>query len=173
MKITPETKIIEILRISPLVEGILFNKYNLGFYNNFLLNESLEEVFKKNQISHLLENAINEIKEILEIEKKIQILPHELKFLMEKEKIYLLDVREEFERQIAVIENSILLTKELEEEIKNQWDKNTKLVFYCHTGVRSLYAAYHFYKLGFQNVKNLEGGINRWAKEIDNSIPLY
>ncbi len=171
--IHPHTKIKELLEISPLIESILFHKYQLGFKTNFYLTDTLEEVFQKNQISHLLESAIQELKEILEIEKKIQITPYELKKLLEKEEVILLDVREEFERAIANIKNSLLLTKELAEEILSKWDKNTKMIFYCHTGVRSLHAAFYFYKQGFFNVKNLLGGIDLWAREIDQSLALY
>jgi monothiol glutaredoxin len=72
-----------------------------------------------------------------------------------------------------VIPGSILLTRELAFEILQNWDKNTKMIFYCHTGIRSLEATHYFYSHGFKNVKNLDGGIDRYAKEIDPSIPLY
>ncbi|MFN3604227.1 MAG: rhodanese-like domain-containing protein [Leptonema sp. (in: bacteria)] len=170
---TPNSQMKDILSTSPLIESILFQKYRLGFSSNFYLTDTLEEVFKKNKMTHLIEDFLKEIQEILDLEKKIQINPKELKELLEKESVLLLDVREDFEREIAKIENSFLLTKDLAKEILFSWEKNTKMVFYCHTGVRSLQAAFFFYKNGFRNIWNLNGGIHRWAKEIDPNIPLY
>ena len=51
--------------------------------------------------------------------------------------------------------------------------KDTKLVFYCHTGVRSLGAAEHFRVEGFTDVHNLEGGIDAWSREVDPTVPRY
>ena len=51
--------------------------------------------------------------------------------------------------------------------------KDTKLVFYCHTGVRSLSAAEHFRAEGFTDVHNLEGGIDAWSREVDPTVPRY
>ena len=51
--------------------------------------------------------------------------------------------------------------------------KDTKLVFYCHTGVRSRSAAEHFRTEGFTDVHNLEGGIDAWSREVDASVPRY
>jgi adenylyltransferase/sulfurtransferase len=28
-------------------------------------------------------------------------------------------------------------------------------------------------QLGFKNLWNLDGGINRWAQEVDPSLPVY
>ena len=51
--------------------------------------------------------------------------------------------------------------------------KDTRLVFYCHTGVRSLSAAEHFRAEGFTDVHNLEGGIDAWSREVDPAVARY
>ena len=84
----------------------------------------------------------------------------------------LVDVRTSDERARAVIEGSILLDEE-GLKIVSALPKDTKLVFYCHTGVRSQSAAEHFRAEGFTDVHNLEGGIDAWSREADPSVPRY
>ncbi len=84
----------------------------------------------------------------------------------------LVDVRTSDERTRAVIEGSIPLDEE-GMKIVSALAKDTKLVFYCHTGVRSRSAAEHFRTEGFTDVHNLEGGIDAWSREVDASVPRY
>ena len=84
----------------------------------------------------------------------------------------LVDVRTSEERARAVIGNSIPLDDE-GLRIVSALPKDTKLVFYCHTGVRSMSAAEHFRAEGFSDVHNLEGGIDAWSREVDASVPRY
>ena len=84
----------------------------------------------------------------------------------------LVDVRTSDERARALIEDSILLDDE-GLRVLSSLAKDTKLVFYCHTGVRSQSAAEHFRTEGFTDVHNLEGGIDAWSREVDPSVPRY
>ena len=84
----------------------------------------------------------------------------------------LVDVRTSDERARAVIEGSMLLDDE-GLRIVSALPRDTKLVFYCHTGVRSMSAAEHFRAEGFTDVHNLEGGIDAWSREVDPSVPRY
>ena len=51
--------------------------------------------------------------------------------------------------------------------------KDTRLAFLCHHGGRSSQAAEEFRGKGFTSVFNVEGGIDRWAGEVDGSVPRY
>ena len=84
----------------------------------------------------------------------------------------LVDVRTSDERARARIEGSILLDDEGLRTVSSL-AKDTKLVFYCHTGVRSRSAAEHFRTEGFTDVHNLEGGIDAWSRQVDPSVPRY
>ncbi len=94
-----------------------------------------------------------------------------------KDNVFLLDVREPFEQYQSKIEydNSTLIpVGELEsrlDEIEDQ--KESEVVCLCRSGSRSAQACKLLEKEGFENVKNLKGGINEWAKEIDTSLPVY
>ncbi|MGZ5429659.1 MAG: rhodanese-like domain-containing protein [Thermoanaerobaculia bacterium] len=47
------------------------------------------------------------------------------------------------------------------------------IVVHCRTGVRSAKAVQFLMAAGFRKVRNLTGGIDRWAVEIDPTVPRY
>ena len=51
--------------------------------------------------------------------------------------------------------------------------KDTPIAFICHHGNASRNAAEHFREHGFNDLYNVEGGIDAWSREIDPSIPRY
>ncbi|WP_138430887.1 rhodanese-like domain-containing protein [Fodinibius saliphilus] len=91
--------------------------------------------------------------------------------------VLLLDVREPFEQYQSNIsyDNSTLIpVGELGDRLDEIEDhKNGEVVCMCRSGGRSADACKLLEKEGFENVKNLKGGINEWAKKIDTSLPVY
>ena len=87
--------------------------------------------------------------------------------------IRILDVRTPQERETASLANSVLLDQELVEEMLDEWDPNTAMMFICHLGERSRQAAQHFASQGFQQVYNVSDGIQGWSINVDSSIPQY
>ncbi|MGV3526452.1 MAG: rhodanese-like domain-containing protein [Candidatus Sericytochromatia bacterium] len=85
----------------------------------------------------------------------------------------LIDVREDFEREICQIAGSQQLTEALAKTMLTTWDRNQPIIFQCHHGGRSRAAAEYFQQQGFHNVRNLTGGIDAWSLEIDPSVPRY
>lgn len=55
----------------------------------------------------------------------------------------------------------------------NDLNAENEYVFYCHVGERSAWVVNLLRQRGFKNVKNLKGGIDQWAVEIDPSTPRY
>lgn len=49
----------------------------------------------------------------------------------------------------------------------------TEIVLYCYKGKRSLMALDELQRHGFQNLKSLSGGIDRWSLEVDSEVPRY
>jgi adenylyltransferase/sulfurtransferase len=47
------------------------------------------------------------------------------------------------------------------------------MVLFCKSGNRSTRALELLTSAGFKRVKNLKGGINAWAREVDKSLPVY
>jgi adenylyltransferase/sulfurtransferase len=84
-----------------------------------------------------------------------------------------LDVREEYEREICAILPSLHIP--LGELPRRLDEVNTEapVIVYCHHGVRSLQAVRTLRKAGRDNVRNLIGGIDRWAEERDPELTRY
>ena len=93
--------------------------------------------------------------------------------LDENTPLIVVDVREEFERDISAIEGSIHIPLgELADRI-NELDPNQSYVMQCRSGGRSARATDILLASGFKKVQNLVGGINQWAIEVDTSMSLY
>ncbi len=102
-----------------------------------------------------------------------QMSVQELKALQDSnDNFYLFDVREQEEREVAVIQGSRLLDEETVKFI-DTLERYSIMVFQCHTGVRSQSAAEYFRDQGFTRVYNLAGGIDTWALEIDPQVARY
>lgn len=89
------------------------------------------------------------------------------------EDFILLDVREDFEYDIAHIEGSILIPlSELDARI-TELSHDEKYVVMCKLGGRSARAVEFMESHGFSDVKNLVGGIREWTAKIDDGLADY
>jgi rhodanese-related sulfurtransferase len=87
----------------------------------------------------------------------------------------LLDVRQPEEHAFVALPNSTLIPLG---ELVNRADeieewKDDEVVVYCHHGIRSAQAVAHLRGIGFADVHNLSGGIDRWTEEVDPRLPRY
>ena len=110
--------------------------------------------------------------------EKDEITAKKLKEMIgSKEDFILVDTREKAEQDMCKIENAKLasFTEIARGNLKifDNIGKDKKIVLYCHTGNRSAYVLNILKKKGYNNAKNLIGGIDAWAREIDNSIIIY
>ena len=82
------------------------------------------------------------------------------------------DVREQWEWEIAHIEGSRLVPLwELGERL-GELNSGVDVVTVCHTGMRSLTAQQLLQGAGFR-ARSLAGGIERWAVEVDRGMARY
>ncbi len=86
----------------------------------------------------------------------------------------LLDVREIPEVEYCRIEGSVHIPLGKVRDLAPQrLDPSADIVVYCHHGGRSMMAARLLMSMGFENVSNLDGGIEAWSLEIDPTVPRY
>ena len=98
----------------------------------------------------------------------------ELKRLLDSgARIHLIDVREPFEFENCHLEGSKLMPIGQIQNRVNEFKPDEEYVFYCHVGERSWQVVDYLRRLGFNKVRNLEGGIDQWALDVDPSIPRY
>ncbi|MFC7419966.1 rhodanese-like domain-containing protein [Iodobacter arcticus] len=85
----------------------------------------------------------------------------------------LLDVREVGEYEICHIANSQLIPMNTIASCFAELDEDATIVVICHHGMRSYQVASFLERQGFANVINLNGGIARWAEEVDLAMAKY
>jgi rhodanese-related sulfurtransferase len=90
-----------------------------------------------------------------------------------EERPLLLDVRESWEWQLAHIEGARHLPMGQVPGTVEQIDRTHPTVVICHHGMRSLQVIAFLQRQGFDNLHNLEGGIDAWSREVDPQIALY
>ncbi|MFL6211859.1 MAG: rhodanese-like domain-containing protein [Pyrinomonadaceae bacterium] len=89
------------------------------------------------------------------------------------ERVRVIDVREELEYELARIAGAELLPLSRFNEWAGTLQPDEEIVFMCHHGIRSAQACAFFARQGFAKLHNLAGGIERWAREVDPSVPRY
>ena len=103
-----------------------------------------------------------------------EITPAQVKEMIEQgEEFVLVDVREPHEWDICNIASARLVPLSEFEDRIGELDSDTDIVVHCKMGGRSAKAQDILYANGFPNVKNMVGGITRWADDVDTSMPKY
>ncbi|MCL4486399.1 MAG: rhodanese-like domain-containing protein [Nitrospirae bacterium] len=85
----------------------------------------------------------------------------------------LLDVREEWEYRFVRFPAAVHIPMSRLPENLHRIPKDRLVIVYCHTGIRSLLACYLLVQNGFQSVRNLEGGIDEFARAVEPALPRY
>jgi adenylyltransferase/sulfurtransferase len=102
------------------------------------------------------------------------ITPKELKARLDQgNHIRIIDVREPHEWEISHIAGAQLIPLNSLAEHMNELDSAEDIVLQCKTGGRSARALDLLRTAGFRKLKNLKGGINAWARDVDPSLPTY
>lgn len=102
------------------------------------------------------------------------ITPHELKDRFDRgDKPFLLDVREPWEYNLAKIDGAHLIPLGTLPQSLAKLDRNAEIIAYCHHGMRSADAIGFLLQQGYQQVKNLVGGIDAWSVQVDPTVPRY
>jgi len=88
------------------------------------------------------------------------------------EDIFVLDVREPHEYQIANIGGYLIPLGDLPKRV-NELDTSREIVAHCKMGGRSAKAVAFLKQAGFTKVHNLAGGITAWSERVDPKVPKY
>lgn len=102
------------------------------------------------------------------------ISPIELKSRLDKgDQLVLLDVREQWEFDLAKVNGSTLIPLATLPQSLAKLNRDAEIIAICHHGMRSADATNFLLQQGFSNVKNLVGGIDAWSAQVDRSVPRY
>jgi adenylyltransferase/sulfurtransferase len=85
----------------------------------------------------------------------------------------LLDVREPHELEISALPNAVNIPLGQLAGRLAELDSAEDMVVFCKGGTRSMRAIELLSSAGFKKLKNLKGGINSWARDVDTELPIY
>ena len=104
-----------------------------------------------------------------------EITPEQLKALRDAENsVTVLDVREPWEYDVAKIAGSKhIVMGDIPARFNQELDPEDHIVVVCHHGVRSMNVTAWLRRQGFEKVQSLQGGIDRWARQVDPLVPVY
>lgn len=103
----------------------------------------------------------------------LDITARELNDSLSSRPLTLLDVREPHELEISSLPNALNIPLGQLAARLSELDSAVEMVVFCKGGTRSTRALELLSSAGFKKVKNLKGGINAWAKDVDSTLPIY
>ena len=159
----------------PGARRALFMKYHIGGCQScgFADDETLAEVCQRNE-NLPIDEVINHLEESAAHDLAIQVTPEELKQKLESSAVpRLLDIRSREEFDAVRIDQSELLTPELQQEAFGSWQRDQQVVIIDHVGDRALDVAAFFIGHGLGQTHALMGGIDAYARDADTSLPRY
>lgn len=89
------------------------------------------------------------------------------------DEVVLLDVREHDEVALCALPGVTHIPLGELSVRHTELDPDAETVVICHHGVRSAHAAAALAHLGFDDLWNLSGGVDRWAREVEPSMVRY
>jgi adenylyltransferase/sulfurtransferase len=89
------------------------------------------------------------------------------------DKLRLIDVREPHELAVSSLPGAQNIPLGTLASRLSELDSTQETVLFCRSGTRSQRALELLVSAGFRRVKNLTGGINAWAREVDKKLPVY
>lgn len=96
-----------------------------------------------------------------------------LERLKQEDDLLLLDVREPGELQISRLAGITAIPIAQLSARLDELDRNREIITICRNGVRSAWALQMLRKAGFPKVRNLFGGMNAWANDVDPNMYNY
>lgn len=158
----------EVIKILTKIGEPLVNRFFMYDAASFTMRTLKIQKNPDNTISQLIDyedfcgisnnNHLNDVKTVTVADLK--------KMMVEKSDFQLIDVREDFEKEMFDIGGELIPSGSILENEK-RISRTKKVVIYCRSGARSAKAIEQLQTLsGFDNLYNLEGGILAWEAEI-------
>jgi len=91
----------------------------------------------------------------------------------QRDGLVLLDVREHEELELAAIAGARHIPMREVPERLAELPKDKPIVVFCHAGGRSRRVAQFLAANGFEQVYNLDGGIDAWSRTVDERVGRY
>jgi len=110
--------------------------------------------------------ASDEVGQIVPVEgggQYVDILPEELKAMLETKDFFFVNVHVPFEGEIEATDAFVPFDQVQTRLTEFPQEKGAKIVLYCRSGSMSAIAARALVEAGYTNVYNLDGGFRAWT----------
>jgi rhodanese-related sulfurtransferase len=174
LELSPELTMKTLLEQYPGARRALFSAFHIGGCQSCSYDpeDRLALVCEKNEIA--LEDAIKCLQESHTHDQEMLIQPRELANLLEeKNDLILLDTRTREEFEAISLPGAQLMTQERQTAIFADKNQDQKIILIDHQGRSVLDHCAWFRGHGLKNTFGVDGGIDRYAKEVDPSLPRY
>ena len=102
-----------------------------------------------------------------------EIEPADLAADLQKRDWCVLDVREDWERDIARLDGSLDIPLGTLPSRIDEIPADRPVAVLCHSGMRSARATQFLIQSGRSGIYNIAGGIDRWSSDVDPGVPRY
>ncbi|MDA7881849.1 rhodanese-like domain-containing protein [Akkermansiaceae bacterium] len=158
----------------PGARRALFSAFHIGGCQScsYELTDTLASVCKKNEID--MNDALACLVKSHAHDLEMLLSPSELKDLMNSDEAFtFLDTRTREEFEATSIKGAEFMTQERQTEIFADKNQDQKIILIDHQGRNVLDHCAWFRGHGLKNTFGIDGGIDRYAREIDHTIPRY
>ena len=172
--LNPDMTMEVILQAYPSAQRALFQRYHVGGCSacGFQPTDTLGQVCKDHNLLDVQE-VMRHILNSHEADTKMQLPAATVSgWLSDGQEFRFIDVRMPSELEQARLPQAEPLDFE-NRGAYMQLPKDTRFVFMCKDGQRSLDVAAYFAGHGFEHAYSLSGGLDAWRREVDSSIPDY
>ena len=163
-----------ILASLPGARRALFANFHIGGCQScaYRDDETLEEVCRRNEVA--VEDAMRILLESHAHDREMLLTPAALRERLEPgaSPVVLIDTRTREEHEAVSLPGARLMTQELQQELFGGPTEQT-IVLFDHRGREVLDHCAWFRGHGLARTYGLEGGIDAWSREIDDSVPRY
>lgn len=99
--------------------------------------------------------------------------PREAATRLARGELYVLDVREDWEVETVAVAGAMHVAMGLVPAQQALLPRDKPIAVLCHHGMRSAMVADYLRAAGHPRVLNVVGGIDRWSREVDPTLPRY
>ena len=174
-EITADLTMETLLDRYPGARRALFSAFHIGGCQScaYQPEQTLAEVCEQNEIK--IEEALACLTASRDHDQRMLILPEDLQALMQSDEPYLLlDTRTREEFETITLTSAKLMTQELQSALFADKENTTrKIILIDHQGRSVLDHCAWFRGHGLKETYGVNGGIDRYAREVDSTSPRY
>lgn len=173
--LTADLTMADLLEQYPGARRALFSAFHIGGCQScaYQLEETLAEVCQNHQVD--LDQALDCLARSREHDQEMLLAPAKLhEMITGGAGFVLLDTRTREEFEAVTLPGARLMTQEVQNALFAQSpEESREIILFDHRGQSVLDHCAWFRGHGLNQTVGLDGGIDRYARDIDSSIPRY